>query len=68
MMSPPRSRPRGRACGALLMAVSVVEPQNHPVIAFIEFRPQNTEVWFQHESTAAHGIIAKGVSRRSNFM
>jgi hypothetical protein len=34
----------GRTCGALLMEVLVVEPQNHPATGFVEFGPQNSAV------------------------
>jgi hypothetical protein len=50
-----------RACGALLMEVSVVESQNHPSAGFAEFGPQNSEVavpmgiedgtWRHHEGS-----------------
>jgi hypothetical protein len=49
----------------------VVELQNHPALlraSFTEFEPQNIAVKFWLESEVAHGIIAKGASRRSNFM
>jgi hypothetical protein len=55
------------ACGALLTAISMVEPQNHPTPGFAEFGPQNSMVRFQRESEAACGVIEKGASRRSNF-
>jgi hypothetical protein len=62
------SRTWGRACDALLTAVSVVEPQNHPVAGFTKFGPQNSMVRFPWKSEATHGIIAKCASRRSNFV
>jgi hypothetical protein len=48
-----------------------VEPQNHPalrMVGFTGFGPQNSAVWFPQEPETTHGIIVKGVSRRSNFM
>jgi hypothetical protein len=46
----------------------VVEPQNHPSIGFTEFGPQNSAMRFQQKLEATRGVIAKGASRRSNFV
>jgi hypothetical protein len=54
-------------CGVLLAAFSVVDPQNHLAIGFVEFGPQNTAVRFQQELEATCGIITKGVSRRTTL-
>jgi hypothetical protein len=58
----------GRACGALLTAVLVVEPQNHQAYGFAEFGTQNSALRFWRKSEASHGVITKGMSRRSNFV
>jgi hypothetical protein len=58
----------GRTCGALLTAVSMVEPQKPRAAGFAKFGPQNSAMRFRKESEAAHDTIMKGVLRRSNFM
>jgi hypothetical protein len=58
----------GHACGALLVAVLVVEPQNHLGVGFAKYQPQNLVVQFQQKLEVACGVIVKGASRRSNFV
>jgi hypothetical protein len=61
----------GLVCGTLLTKVSMIEPQNHLALWMVcsaEFRPQNSVVQFQRVSRVPRGIIAKGASRRSNFV
>jgi hypothetical protein len=61
----------GRLWSTLPTEISVVEPQNHPVLEFAGFAGfglQNPVVWFWWESGATRGIITKGAWRRSNFV
>jgi hypothetical protein len=49
----------------------MIEPQNHLALwmaCSTKFRPQNSVVRFWWESRVPRGIIAKGASRRSNFV
>jgi hypothetical protein len=62
----------GRTCGALLKMVWWLILEKPPSATDRGFSTEfglKTRRWrFQHESEAARGVIAKGVSRRRNFV